>query len=220
MSSMIRSAPVPSSVDDRLPVSRIPAAERRELILDAATNVFGELGYAGATTDQVAKAAGISQPYVVRMFGSKENLFVEVMERTGDRILEVFRAAMADTDDPRPVSARIGAAYVDLIEDRGIMLSLMQGFMLGSDPRIGPVARAGFMRIYKALRDEGGFEPQQIREFLAEGMLINTLLATGLTESLDEDADAIELLACTFGDKLALVRDGLGGTPALIPSKA
>lgn len=202
------------------PASRIPAIERRELILDAATNVFGELGYAGATTDQVAKAAGISQPYVVRMFGSKENLFVEVMERTCERILEVFRTAMADTDDPRPVGARIGAAYVDLIEDRGIMLSLMQGFMLGSDPRIGPVARNGFMRIYRELRDVGGFDPVQIREFLANGMLINTLLATGLTESLDEDADAIELLACTFGDKLALVRDGLAAGPALIRSKA
>lgn len=220
MSSMIRSAPSSQSADDRLPSSRIPAAERRELILDAATNVFGELGYAGATTDQVAKAAGISQPYVVRMFGSKENLFVEVMERTCESILGVFRAAMADTDDPRPVGGRIGAAYVDLIEDRGIMLSLMQGFMLGSDPRIGPVARAGFMRIYRALRDEGGFEPVQIREFLANGMLINTLLSTGLTESLDEDSDAIELLACTFGDKLSLVRDGMVATPALIRSEA
>ena len=212
MSTMNRSAP---SHHDRRG-NRIPATERRELILDAATDVFGELGYAGATTDRVAKAAGISQPYVVRMFGSKENLFVEVLERTCDRILEVFRTAMADTDDPRPVGARIGAAYVDLVSDRGTMLSLMQGFMLGTDPRIGPVARAGFMRIYRVLRDEGGFEPAETRDFLANGMLINTLLASGLTGTLDDDPETLELFECTFQGKLALVREGLAATPALV----
>ncbi|MET0974081.1 MAG: TetR/AcrR family transcriptional regulator [Leifsonia sp.] len=204
------------SQDDRSPATRIPAAERRELILDAATNVFGELGYAGATTDQVAKAAGISQPYVVRMFGSKENLFVEVLERTCDRIVEVFRAAIADSDDPRPVGGRIGAAYVDLVSDRGIMLSLMQGFMLGTDPRIGPVARAGFMRIYRLLREEGGFGPVETRDFLANGMLINTLLASGLTGTLDDDPETLELFECTFQGKLPLVLEGLAANPALI----
>ncbi|MBN8883980.1 MAG: helix-turn-helix transcriptional regulator, partial [Salana multivorans] len=44
-------------------------SERRELVLSAAAEVFGERGYVGATTDAVARAAGVSQPYVVRMFG-------------------------------------------------------------------------------------------------------------------------------------------------------
>ncbi|MET0726662.1 MAG: TetR/AcrR family transcriptional regulator, partial [Leifsonia sp.] len=185
----------------------------REQILDAATRVFGDFGYAGATTDRVAQTAGISQPYVVRMFGTKENLFVEMLERTCARIEQVMRTALADTDDLRPPPARIAAAYVDLVEDRGIMLSLMQGFILGGDPRIGPVARDGFMRIYRLLRDEAGFDADTARQFLANGMLINTLLASGLNTRLDSDPDAVELFECTFGSKLSFVLDGLAAHP-------
>ena len=42
------------------PGQRLPAAERREQMLNAASIVFGERGYAGTTTDAVAKAAGVS----------------------------------------------------------------------------------------------------------------------------------------------------------------
>jgi AcrR family transcriptional regulator len=54
--------------------TRMRSEDRRVLILEAATAVFGEQGYHGATTDAIARAAGVSQPYVVRMFGSKEAL--------------------------------------------------------------------------------------------------------------------------------------------------
>ncbi len=74
--------------------TRMRSEDRRELILEAATAVFGDHGYEGATTDQVAKAAGVSQPYVVRMFGSKEQLFLEVLHRALERLLAVFRAAI------------------------------------------------------------------------------------------------------------------------------
>jgi len=184
---------------------RIPAAERREQILDAATRVFGELGYAGTTTDRVAREAGISQPYVVRMFGTKERLFIEVLERTCDRILAAFDAAVDADGDPRPLAARIGAAYVELVDtDRGILLSLMQGFILGHDPAIGPVARAGFMRLFERLR-EAGFGPDESTGFMARGMLINTLLASGLASSIGEDRCVSELFTSTFGDKIGIV---------------
>src|SRR5690606_34498401 len=76
-------------------VPRMRAEDRRELVLTAATAVFGERGYVGATTDAVARAAGVSQPYVVRMFGSKEALFLAVLGRALDRLLETFRTAIA-----------------------------------------------------------------------------------------------------------------------------
>ncbi|GAB3123967.1 TetR/AcrR family transcriptional regulator [Glaciibacter psychrotolerans] len=196
---------------------RIPAAERREQILAAASQVFGARGYAGATTDQVAQAAGISQPYVVRMFGTKENLFIEVIERSLSRLMTVFRGEIAKTDpqaaDPADtdpaytdlLSARLGRAYIDLIEDRGILLSLMHGFLTGHDPAIGAAARTGFLDIYRLLRDEAGFEPDQVREFLADGMLFNTLLALRLPDAYDNDEAARELMDCTFRTKLDLV---------------
>ena len=72
---------------------RLPAAERREQMLSAASIVFGERGYAGTTTDAIAKEAGVSQAYIVRTFGSKESLFVEAATRSVDKTIEVFRAA-------------------------------------------------------------------------------------------------------------------------------
>lgn len=213
---------------------RIPSAERREQILDAASRVFGELGYFGATTDQIAKAAGISQPYVVRMFGGKENLFIGVLSRCLDRLLVTFTetleqwkadgspaeqqgvdapAAGTPGDLAAPTSVgghgeigrRLGLAYVSLIEDRGLLLSLMHAFSMGQDPTIGAQARAGFLAIYRLLRAEAGFSPEQTRAFLAEGMLLNTLLGLRLPDSYDEDEAARELLECTFRTKLDLV---------------
>jgi TetR/AcrR family transcriptional regulator len=197
---------------------RIPAAERREQILAAASHVFGERGYSGATTDQVAQAAGISQPYVVRMFGSKENLFVEVLGRALDTLVGAFRQAMADAaaagEDKDARSGRIGAAYADLIADRGILLSLMQGFIMGHDPVIGPVARDGFLTIYGLLRDEAELGAEEASTFLAHGMLFNTLIALRMTDSYGSDLQATELVDCTFRSKLDLVLDSVAAANA------
>jgi len=197
-----------SSVNENSP-ERIPAAERRELILEAASTVFGERGYAGATTDQVAQAAGISQPYVVRMFGSKENLFVEVLGRGLEKLTTAFEAAIAEskaageTVDAR--GGRIAAVYADLITDRGILLSLMQGFIMGHDPVIGEKARDGFLRIYSLLRDDAGMEADDVVTFLAHGMLFNTLIAMRMTDEYGQDDQATELVDCTFRTKLDIV---------------
>ncbi len=77
------------------PATRMAAADRRELVLAAAAGVFGERGYVGATTDAVAKASGVSQPYVVRMFGTKAALFQAVLERSLDRLIASFREEIA-----------------------------------------------------------------------------------------------------------------------------
>lgn len=185
------------------PRRRIPAAERRESILAAASIVFGERGYAGATTDQIATAAGISQAYVVRTFGSKENLFIEVAQRAVGRIAAAFRAAVAD-DDGRAVQQRLGTAYIDLVADRGILLSLLHIFSLGHDPAIGPVGREGFLAIFRLLRDEAGLSPEEASNFLAEGMLINTVLALQLHAS--GDPDALELVTQACGGDLSRFR--------------
>ncbi|MFF1572057.1 TetR/AcrR family transcriptional regulator [Leifsonia sp. NPDC058292] len=193
---------------------RIPAGERREQILGAASLVFGERGYFGATTDQIAKAAGISQPYVVRMFGTKENLFVEVLGRALDKLLESFTETIdgwkGTGSPPDTIGRLLGTAYVNLIEDRGILLSLMQAFSMGHDPVIGARARDGFITIYRLLRDEAGFEPEAVRTFLAEGMLLNTLLGLRLPEFYGLDEATTELLECTFQTKLQLVLDIVG----------
>ena len=51
--------------------TRLTAGERQDQLLAAAVTAFSERGYAGTTTDQVARLAGVSQPYVIRLFGTK-----------------------------------------------------------------------------------------------------------------------------------------------------
>lgn len=180
------------------------AAARREQILDAATDLFGRRGYHATTTDQVAQAAGISQPYVVRMFGTKEKLFLEVLDRALTTLLDAFRAVVAapeDPSDPAPLQARLGAAFVDLVQTRGVHRTLLHGFVSGNDPVIGAAARKGFVDIYRMLRDEAGFSPDEINGFLAQGMLFSVLLGIELPATFGQDADSDELMLTSFRDK-------------------
>ena len=199
------------------PATRMKSPARRELILEAATTVFGERGYVGATTDAVAKAAGVSQPYVVRMFGTKEALFLAVLDRALERLLTSFRAALNDepptlpTGEPVSVHARLGIAYTELLSDRGLLLSLMHAFVLGAEPTIGERARQGFLEVYQFLRDDAGFTGAEANEFLSAGMLLNTMVGLRMADEYDTDPAARELLDTALPTKIDLLlrlRDG------------
>jgi TetR/AcrR family transcriptional regulator len=179
------------------------AEDRRELILEAAMGVFGDYGYVGTTTDQVARAAGVSQPYVVRIFGTKEKLFLEVLERALVTLLADFHAALADTSAV-PVHIRLGRAYFNLLADRGLLLSLMHGFVLGSDPVIGKRAREGYLEVYSFLREHAEFSAEQAQQFLANGMLINTMVGLRMSDDYESNPVARELLEAAFPEKLDL----------------
>src|SRR3954447_11627578 len=92
MSSM----PVPRTA----PRTRMSADDRREQVLAAATRAFARTGYAGTSTDTVAREAGVSQPYVVRMFGSKQRLFLAVFDGATARIRDAFAAVLAEHRGP------------------------------------------------------------------------------------------------------------------------
>ena len=153
-------------------------------MLAAASKVFGNLGYTGATTDAIAKAAGVSQSYVVRTFGSKENLFAEASERALTRIKDAFTQATQETkeDDPKDT---MGRAYVELMADQSNLLIVMHLFTMGQHPRFGPIARAGFLEIYRVIYDALDMDTDAANEFLAQGMLNNVLLGIGLVEVSD-----------------------------------
>lgn len=184
------------------PPARLSSGDRREQILEAASIVFAERGYAGGTTDAVAKEAGISQAYVVRMFGSKEQLFVEVARRASDRVIVGFRAAIADFDGSESEDdkqAILGSVYSELVADRGILLVLMHLFTLGHDPVFGPISRSCFLDIYRIIRDEAGLPPEVSTEFVARGMLMNVILAMRMPDVLEDEPDAVEMLTCCAG---------------------
>src|SRR5580693_6075808 len=74
---------------------RMPAAERRELVLEAAMADFAVGGLAGTSTEDVARRAGISQPYLFRLFPTKKALFVALVERCFQRVRDTFTDAAA-----------------------------------------------------------------------------------------------------------------------------
>ncbi len=81
-------------------MSRLPAAQRREQLLDVAADIFAEQGYARATTSQLAKAAGVTEPIIYRHFKSKRDLFVALIRRTGRRTLEQWEKDLEGASDP------------------------------------------------------------------------------------------------------------------------
>ncbi|KDA07025.1 TetR family transcriptional regulator [Microbacterium sp. CH12i] len=186
---------------------RLSSDERREQILLAAIAVFGARGYVGTTTDEVARAAGVSQPYVVRLFGSKENLFLGAMDEALDRLMTSFRAAIAVDDSDRTAKQSIGDAYVELLSIRGLHQTLAHSYLLGGHPVIGPAARAGFTMVWRFFREEAGLDAEQARMFLAEGMLISTMIGLRLVDDYGTEPEVDELFLACFPSELRQVLD-------------
>jgi AcrR family transcriptional regulator len=180
--------------------TRLTAEERQIQLVTAAVTAFSSGGYAGTTTDQVARLAGVSQPYVIRLFGTKQELFLAALKHATDRIEQTFREATARRAD----LASLGAAYDGLLAERELITILLHGFAAGSDPAIGPVVRGCFARIYTMVRELTGAGPEETRDFLAIGMLLTVL---GAMQYLGPDAVAAEggmadLIASLGQDKL------------------
>jgi AcrR family transcriptional regulator len=188
--------------------TRMTADARRALVLEAATTAFARTGFAGTSTDTIARQAGVSQPYVVRIFGTKQDLFLEVFARAGERIAEAFEAVIGDGSfdaDDEADRERLGASYTELLGDRDLMLVLMHGFAAGDNEAIGAVGRSAMARIFALLR-EGGMSEDDARDFIAYGMLLNVLMAMRAPDHAADDAALAALASCTFGEHLEQAR--------------
>ena len=80
--------------------TRLPAAQRREQLLDVAAHLFASRGYAGATTAQIASEAGVTEPIIYRHFKSKRDLFVALIERTGEQTLTQWERDLSTSENP------------------------------------------------------------------------------------------------------------------------
>ena len=102
--------------------------ERREEILDAALEVFADQGLHGASTEEIARRAGISQPYVFRLFGTKKELYVAGVARCFRQTLELMQKA-AEGKRGQEALAAIGLAYGELLaSDRTYLRAQMQAY--------------------------------------------------------------------------------------------
>jgi AcrR family transcriptional regulator len=149
--------------------TRLSAAERTEQIVCAAVSAFSSAGYAGTSTDDVARAAGVSQPYVIRLFRSKQQLFLAAVEYAAREIERTFRESGATDLDG------LGDAYKTLLGRYEVLGVLMHGFAAGSDPEIGESVRGCLGRIYELVRELTGADPREAADFVATGIFLTVL---------------------------------------------
>src|SRR5918994_7504417 len=127
---------------------RQTAPERREAVLVAAQAEFARRGLHGTSTEDIAAAAGISQPYLFRLFGTKKKLFVATIERCMDDTLELFREAAGDLRGDDALQA-MGKAYVAMVlNDRTRLLTQMQAYASCDDPDVREAMRTGYGRLH------------------------------------------------------------------------
>ena len=163
---------------------RMPAAERRELVLDAAVAEFAVHGLAGTSTEDVARRAGISQPYLFRLFPTKKALFVALVDRCFQRERDTIIAAAGHSTGEEALTA-MADAYERLLDDRILLLLQMQAYAACDDPDIRAATRAGFKKLWELVERLTGLPFQTVVDFFAVGMLMNVAAAMDLP-SVDE----------------------------------
>lgn len=164
------------------------ADERRAEVIEAAVRAFASGGYAGTSTEEIARLAGVSQPYLFRLFGTKQDLFIAAVGRAFERIRIAFEEGArhpveglpADVD---PVLAGIGRAYGDLLSDTSLLRLQLHAFAACDDPTVRDFVRREFAVLVRRVADLTGVPPTDLRTFFAEGMLLNVAAAMELTEA-------------------------------------
>jgi AcrR family transcriptional regulator len=160
------------------------ADERRDQVIAAALVEFAEGGLAGTSTEAIAVRAGISQPYLFKMFGTKRELFLEASKRCFDNVTQTFTQA-ADGLAGEAALEAMGASYRGLIADRENLMGQLQMYAACNDPGVREFARDGFRKLYELVSGISGAPADELARFFAMGMLCNLSAALSLTE-IDE----------------------------------
>ena len=169
------------------PSTRLTADERRLQILGFAREEFAATGLHGTSTERIAKRAGVSQPYLFRLFGTKKQLFMACIERGFDHVAEVFTNA-ADAAQRGQELEAMGLGYAQLLQDRQELLAQMQAYAACADPEIRELVRARFAALWRHAERLSGAPAEDIRAFFAKGMLMNVAAAVDLPEIAHDDA--------------------------------
>ena len=156
-------------------MARKSADQRREELTEIALRHFAEGGYHGTSTEAIAREAGISQPYLFRLFRTKKELFLACSDACYARVGQVFSDAVA-AEPENPLQA-MGKAYeTQLLPDRHALLFQMQGYAI-NEPEIRAHVRAGFQDLTDRVAALAGVTRAETWDFFAYGMLLNVTAA-------------------------------------------
>jgi AcrR family transcriptional regulator len=161
-------------------MTRQTAEQRREAVLAAALDAFARGGLHGTSTEEIAAAAGISQPYLFRLFGTKKKLFLATIDRCMADTLELFRQAAGERRGQEALDA-MGKAYLALVTtDRTRLLAQMEGYAACDDPDVRDAMRAGYGKLHLFVETVSGLDESAVAGWFAGGMLLNVVAAMDL----------------------------------------
>jgi AcrR family transcriptional regulator len=157
---------------------RMTAEERRTCVVGAACRVFSKSSYHGATTAEIARESGVTEPVLYRHFSSKRDLYLACLDAGWGQVRTLWEEALADEPDPRLKLGAMGRAYVQLQRsgDR-IMLSdlWIQALNEASeDPKIR-----------KYLRDQ----VREVHDYVAD-VIRSSQAEDGILKERDPNAEA------------------------------
>jgi AcrR family transcriptional regulator len=171
------------------PRQRQSAGQRRQAVLDAAMREFGRSGYLAARTVDIARRAGVSQPYLYALFPDKRALFLACHERATLLIRQTLRRAAAEADrdiDQAKLSERLGRAATAMFRANPDQLrfQFQARAAAACDPVIFSAVRDSFM----AVVDESAAlhhdcPRQQVLQYMAWAMLYDVAQALDLPDN-------------------------------------
>lgn len=164
-------------------MTRLPAAKRREQLLDTAVALFAEKGYGGATTAELARAAGVTEPIIYRHFESKKDLFIATIDRTSELVTQTWERAMRTAHDPAQRLRRLIAANPMVMErGRGFYRVIIQAMMEISEPDILAAIQRHITALHHFVAREVALaqEEGQVSKYYSPDITAWTLLHLGL----------------------------------------
>jgi len=153
-------------------------------VLDAAVVEFSEKGLHGASTEAIAGRAGISQPYVFKLFGTKKDLFLAAVGRVCDRIVKAWEESIAG--DPNDPLHAMGKAFAGLTFHREELMLVLQACAASKDPDVLALMRARMERMYDYVGSATGESDERVQAFFAQGMLLTVGAGLALPEMARE----------------------------------
>ena len=130
-------------------MARLPAAERKQQLLNKAAVLFARKGYTRTTTAQIARAAGITEPILYRHFRSKRALFIALIERTGDEVIRGWEKQLAGADSAsQRIRNLLGANPLTSNEGQGIYRVVVQGLTEIDDREIRKAIKEHMIRLH------------------------------------------------------------------------
>jgi AcrR family transcriptional regulator len=175
---------------------RLPAEERRAAVLDTACRVFSRRSYRAATTAEIAREAGITEPILYRHFASKQALYLACIDDAWERIRVAWDEAVAAEPDPAAWTQAMSTAFFQFKEQRSAVATLWLNALTesGDDPEIRKYLR-------RHLRD--------VHDFVAD-VLTRCQAAGAVPAERDARAEAWIFVAVGL---LVAVAGRLGGLP-------